>query len=44
MFALPVDPRVVEAYEKQTDSFQKAAPLVTMARVKSYSSALLVER
>ncbi len=34
MFALPVDPRVVEAYEKQTDSFQKAAPLVTMARVK----------
>ena len=27
MFALPVDPRVIEAYEKQTDSFQKAAAL-----------------
>jgi hypothetical protein len=24
MFALPIDPRVIEAYEKQTDSFQKA--------------------
>ena len=27
MFALPIDPRVIEAYEKQTDSFQKAAAL-----------------
>jgi pimeloyl-ACP methyl ester carboxylesterase len=27
MFALPVDPRVIEAYEKQTNSFQKAAGL-----------------
>ncbi|HEU0275027.1 MAG TPA: alpha/beta fold hydrolase [Candidatus Udaeobacter sp.] len=27
MFALPVDPRVVEAYDKQTDAFQKAAAL-----------------
>ena len=27
MFALPVDPRVIEAYGKQTDSFQKAAAL-----------------
>jgi hypothetical protein len=27
MFALPVDPRVTEAYKKQTDSFQKAAAL-----------------
>jgi len=27
MFALPVDPRVIEAYEKQTDAFQKAAGL-----------------
>ena len=27
MFALPVDPRVIEAYKKQTDSFQKAAAL-----------------
>jgi alpha-beta hydrolase superfamily lysophospholipase len=27
MFALPVDPRVIEAYEKQTDAFQKAAAL-----------------
>lgn len=27
MFALPVDPRVVSAYDKQTDSFQKAAAL-----------------
>jgi alpha-beta hydrolase superfamily lysophospholipase len=27
MFALPVDPRVIEAHEKQTDSFQKAAAL-----------------
>src|SRR6266542_2579608 len=27
MFALPVDPRVIKAYEKQTDSFQKAAAL-----------------
>lgn len=27
MFALPVDPRVVEAYEKQTDAFKKAAAL-----------------
>jgi hypothetical protein len=27
MFALPVDPRVVEGYQKQTDSFQKAAVL-----------------
>ena len=27
MFALPVDPRVIEAYTKQTDSFQKAAAL-----------------
>ena len=27
MFALPVDPRVIEAYEKQTDSFQKATAL-----------------
>ena len=27
MFALPVDPRVIEGYEKQTDSFQKAAAL-----------------
>jgi hypothetical protein len=28
MFALPIDPRVIEAYEKQTDSFQKAAALL----------------
>jgi hypothetical protein len=27
MFALPVDPRVIDAYEKQTDAFQKAAEL-----------------
>ena len=27
MFALPIDPRVIEAYQKQTDSFQKAAAL-----------------
>ena len=27
MFALPIDPRVIEAYEKQTNSFQKAAAL-----------------
>ena len=27
MFALPIDPRVIAAYEKQTDSFQKAAAL-----------------
>jgi alpha-beta hydrolase superfamily lysophospholipase len=27
MFALPVDPRVIEAYKKQTDAFQKAAEL-----------------
>jgi pimeloyl-ACP methyl ester carboxylesterase len=27
MFALPVDPRVAEAYEKQTDAFRKAAAL-----------------
>src|SRR5262249_21358106 len=27
MFALPVDPRVIEAYKRQTDSFQRAAPL-----------------
>ena len=27
MFALPIDPRVIEAYGKQTDSFQKAAAL-----------------
>ena len=27
MFALPVDPRVIEAYDKQTDAFQKAAAL-----------------
>jgi pimeloyl-ACP methyl ester carboxylesterase len=27
MFALPVDPRVIEAYEKQTDAFRKAAEL-----------------
>jgi pimeloyl-ACP methyl ester carboxylesterase len=27
MFALPIDPRVIEGYEKQTDSFQKAAAL-----------------
>jgi hypothetical protein len=27
MFAVPVDPRVIEAYQKQTDSFQKAAVL-----------------
>jgi pimeloyl-ACP methyl ester carboxylesterase len=27
MFALPVDPRVVEAYDRQTDAFQKAAEL-----------------
>ena len=27
MFALPVDPRVVVAYDKQTDAFQKAAAL-----------------
>lgn len=27
MFALPIDPRVIEAYKKQTDSFQKAAAL-----------------
>jgi hypothetical protein len=27
MFAMPIDPRVVEAYDKQTDAFQKAAAL-----------------
>ena len=27
MFAVPVDPRVVDAYEKQTDAFRKAAEL-----------------
>ena len=27
MFALPVDPRVIGAYEKQTDVFRKAAEL-----------------
>jgi pimeloyl-ACP methyl ester carboxylesterase len=27
MFAVPVDPRVIEAYERQTDSFRKAAAL-----------------
>src|SRR5215467_3942797 len=27
MFELPVDPRVIEAYEKQTDAFRKAAEL-----------------
>jgi len=27
MFAAPVDPRVIEAYKKQTNSFQKAAAL-----------------
>jgi pimeloyl-ACP methyl ester carboxylesterase len=27
MFALPVDPRVIEAYKRQTDSFQRAAAL-----------------
>jgi pimeloyl-ACP methyl ester carboxylesterase len=27
MFALPIDPRVIKAYQKQTDSFQKAAVL-----------------
>jgi len=27
MFALPVDPRVIEAYKKQTDAFQRAAEL-----------------
>ena len=27
MFALPVDPRVIDAYQKQTDAFQKAAEL-----------------
>ena len=27
MFALPVDPRVIEAYKNQADSFQKAAAL-----------------
>lgn len=27
MFALPVDPRVIEAYKKQTESFQRAAAL-----------------
>ena len=27
MFALPVDPRVITAYEKQTDAFRKAAEL-----------------
>jgi hypothetical protein len=27
MFALPIDPRAIEAYEKQTYSFQKAAAL-----------------
>jgi pimeloyl-ACP methyl ester carboxylesterase len=27
MFALPVDPRVVEAYDKQTEAFQNAAAL-----------------
>ena len=27
MFALPIDPRVIEAYKKQTDSFQKAVAL-----------------
>jgi pimeloyl-ACP methyl ester carboxylesterase len=27
MFALPVDPRVIDAYEKQTDAFRKAAEL-----------------
>src|ERR1051325_8831622 len=27
MFALPVDPRVTEAYGKQTDAFRKAAAL-----------------
>jgi alpha-beta hydrolase superfamily lysophospholipase len=27
MFAVPVDPRVVEAYDKQTDAFQKGAAL-----------------
>jgi len=31
MFALPVDPRVIEAYERQTDSFQKAAALFQQA-------------
>ena len=25
MFALPVDPRVIEAYKKQTETFQRAA-------------------
>src|SRR5215472_15351045 len=27
MFALPVDPRIIDAYEKQTDAFRKAAEL-----------------
>src|SRR3954447_7978999 len=27
MFAVPVDSRVIEAYQEQTDSFQKAAVL-----------------
>jgi dipeptidyl aminopeptidase/acylaminoacyl peptidase len=27
MFALPIDPRVIEAYKKQTDSFRRAAAL-----------------
>ena len=27
MFAPPVDPRVIEAYKKQTDSFQRAAAI-----------------
>jgi pimeloyl-ACP methyl ester carboxylesterase len=27
MFAVPADPRVIDAYEKQTDAFQKAAAL-----------------
>ena len=27
MFALPVDPRVIDAYKKQADAFQKAAEL-----------------
>src|SRR5215475_4218256 len=27
MFALPVDPRVIETYDKQTDAFQKATAL-----------------
>jgi hypothetical protein len=27
MFAVPVDPRVIAAYEKQTDAFRKASEL-----------------